>query len=155
MGVGGQHRTLAALPLVKAQYPLYRRLGGRYWKDLCKTAGSRSRLVNFLQLVNSLLPFRDGVDWRYIYIWNKLTEYDIMRSVYPHFHSEILYLQSERYMQESSEVIACHACSGFKRSMNCNGHCVLRCDSVSSGRHVVWCCAGVCAPTIRVDEWWL
>jgi hypothetical protein len=27
MGVGGQHHALAALPLVKTQYPLYKRLG--------------------------------------------------------------------------------------------------------------------------------
>jgi hypothetical protein len=28
MGVGGQHHALAALPLGRIQYPLYRRLGG-------------------------------------------------------------------------------------------------------------------------------
>jgi hypothetical protein len=28
MGVGGQHHTLATLPLGKTRYPLYRRLGG-------------------------------------------------------------------------------------------------------------------------------
>jgi hypothetical protein len=28
MGVGGQYHALAALPLEKARYPLYRRLGG-------------------------------------------------------------------------------------------------------------------------------
>jgi hypothetical protein len=28
MGVGGQHHALAALPLGKTRYPLYRRLGG-------------------------------------------------------------------------------------------------------------------------------
>jgi hypothetical protein len=28
MGVGGQHHTLATLPLGKTPYPLYRRLGG-------------------------------------------------------------------------------------------------------------------------------
>jgi hypothetical protein len=27
-GVGGQHHTLAALPLGKTRYPLYRRMGG-------------------------------------------------------------------------------------------------------------------------------
>jgi hypothetical protein len=28
MGVGGERHTLAALPLGKTQYPLYRRVGG-------------------------------------------------------------------------------------------------------------------------------
>jgi hypothetical protein len=35
MGVGGQCHTLAALPLGKTQYPLYRKLGGLQGKSGC------------------------------------------------------------------------------------------------------------------------
>jgi hypothetical protein len=37
MGVGGQHHTLATLPLGKTWYPLYRRLGGPQGQSVTKT----------------------------------------------------------------------------------------------------------------------